>query len=864
MLTTLLICTFDSLKDNVPSPAELSWPTDFNEWKETASKEDAALWSPVTYREGGMRVKGQTETNIAAVHAIVLDYDSKQAPVTIEAARGVWGGWEHVGYTTFQHVEDKPRFRVVLPLSRPVNTSEFRRIWAWVHDFAVKRGVPFDPLSDPGRIYFIPTHRPNAIHHYWHNPEESLDADFVLSIAPPDTYRPPIPPGARTPVGASSTAPTPVEAARSTGIFSGIETAHQIENLERIEEQCAFMRHCRDDAADLPENEWYAWLSILARCKDGNRLAHEIGSAYEKYSPAETNEKFQRAATETGPRRCENIRTFCTACSGCTVGAPVGEITSPVQLGRPDPETATAEEMREDQQARTESDLERARAALAAAEAEVARLQVEEELVRNNLVNARRFGTEDVIRTAAQASVDHRAALTAARNRVRTARAHLSSTETQARRAATLTNADPRVLQQMMLDPRTGTPRSSLANVEAVLRGDAAYPAGYFRYDSFAEKLLYRGEHAEDHLDTRINIDIERRYNIAPRTALVQEAILNLAKENHFHPVRDYLNDEKRTWDGTSRIKDIFARGFGATGDAGYLEDAATKFAIGAVARIFEPGCQMDNMVVITGAQGIGKSTAFRVLANGWFADSPLNIGDKDTFMQMAGRWFYELSELDSFKKAENTRIKAFLTSRVDTFRPPFGRHVVERPRQTILVGTTNEDQFLNDPTGSRRFVPIRATRVDVAWLRENRDQIWSEAVVRYKAGEVWYYAGESADRLARESTPFHQEDVWMPAIYEYVAGNRAPVVYVYDVLTAALQIEIPRITRQDKMRVVHVLKDLGCTLTPENGHRGAMFTIPEALRKVVLPKKAATPTQPLPPVPSFVSAKPATAPDTH
>jgi len=862
MLTTLLICTFDSLRDNFPSPAELAWPTDFSEWKETSNKEDAALWSPVSYREGGMRVKGQTETNITAVHAIVLDYDSKQAPVTIEAARGVWGGWEHVGYTTFQHVEDKPRFRVVLPLSRPVNTSEFRRIWAWVHDFAVKRGVPFDPLSDPGRIYFIPTHRPNAVHHYWHNPEETLDADFVLSIALPDTYRPPIPPGARTPVGASSTAPTPVETARSTGIFSGIETAHQVENLDRIEAQCAFMRHCREDAANLPENEWYAWLSILARCKDGNRHAHEIGSAYEKYSPAETNEKFHRAATETGPRRCENIRTFCSACSGCPLGAPVGEISSPVQLGRPDPETATPEEMREDQQARSESELERARATLAAAEADLARLQVEEQVARTALGTARRFGTEDVVRTAAQTHVDLRAAIAAARNRVRAAQTHLRSTEAQSRRTATLTNADPRVIQQMMLDPRTGTPRSSLANVEAVLRGDPAYAAGYFRYDSFAEKLYYQNAPAEDHLDTRINIDIERRYNISPRTALIQEAIMNLAKDNAYHPVRDYL--DTHTWDGTARLKDLFGFGFGATGDTSYLEDASIKFGIGAVARIFEPGCQMDNMIVITGAQGIGKSTAFRVLANGWFADSPLNIGDKDTFMQMAGKWFYELSELDSFKKAENTRIKAFLTSRIDNFRPPFGRHVIERPRQTILVGTTNEDQFLNDPTGSRRFVPIRATRVDIAWLKENRDQIWAEAVVRYKAGEVWYYSGDSAARLARESVAFQQEDVWEPTVYEYVVRTKAPVVYVFDVLTSALNIEVARITRQDKMRVLHILKDLGCTLTPENGHKGAMLAIPDSLRNITLPNKPATvPASGLPPVPTWVTSKP-TIPDTH
>ena len=850
MLNTLNICTFDSLTDNHPCPGDLSWPSDFSEWKETDRKEDAALWSPVTYRPGGLRIKGQTENNIASVHAIVLDYDSKHAPVTVEQAQQVWGGFEHVVYTTFQHTPEKPRFRLVMPLSRPVTTSEFRRIWAWIHARAVESGVPFDPLSDPGRIYYIPTHRPSAPHVYAYNPEDVLDADLVLTVAPPDTYRPM--PAPRAPVGASATAPSPVATARSTGIFSGIETAHQVENLDRIEEQCAFMRHCREDAGDLSEVEWYAWLSILARCKDGNRHAHEIGSAYEGYSPAETNDKFHRAATETGPRTCAVIRTLGTACNGCTLGKPDGEITSPVMLGRPDPETATVEELREDQAARTESDLDRARAAVASLEAEVARLTVEESVSRTRVTNARRFGMEDTVRAESEAHVNLRADLATARSRLRTAQAHLRTAESQSRRTATLTQADPRVVQQLMLDARTGLPRASLANLEAILRGDAAYTTAYFRYDSFAEKLYYGAGPAADHLDTRINIDIERRYNINPRTTIVQEAIVNLAKENAFHPVKDYL--EGLTWDGTPRAGDLFLKGFGAVGDEAFLVDAALKFCIGAVARIFEPGCQMDNMVVLTGPQGIGKSTAFRVLANGWFADSPLAIGDKDAFLQMAGKWFYELSELDSFRKAENTRIKAFLTSRTDTFRPPFGRHTVERPRQTILVGTTNEDQFLNDPTGSRRFVPIRSMKVDIAWLTAARDQLWAEAVVRYRAGEVWYYAGTDAARLARESEPFQQEDVWTPTVFEYVARNKKPTVAVLDVLTGALGIEVSRITRGEKLRVVHILKGMGCALVADDAHRGALYSVPDAVLATATKTKAGTSVTA---VPGWVTGKP-------
>lgn len=859
MLKSLAICTFDSLTDNYPSSATLSWPDDFNDWLETPVKERAALWSPVTYKQGGLRVQGQTEANIATVHAVVLDYDGKPQSVSIEKATEVWGGFEHVVYTTFQHTPDKPRFRLVMPLSRPVTTSEFRRIWGWVQKHAAENGAGFDPLSDPGRIYFIPTHRPGAAHVYQHHADDVLDADIILTVAPPDTYRPAT--GGRAPVGSSATAPSLAGIVKPGGIFAGIETAHQVENLERIEAQCAFMRHCRDDAATLTEYEWYAWLTVLARCKDGERLAHEIGSVYPGYAPDDTSEKFRRASTETGPRTCAHIATLGTACAGCPLGKPNGgDITSPVQLGKPDPETATVEELREDAEARAASDLDRARAAAAQAEVEVNRLIVEESVAKGNMNTARRFGLEDNVRQTTEAFVNVRSQLAAAKSALKVAQAHLRQTETQSRRTANLTQADPRVVQSLMLDARSGTPKSTLVNVASILRGDAAYAGKFFRYDEFAERILYGDEIAADNLDTRINIDIQRRYNIDPKTSLVQEAIICLSRENGFHPVRDYL--EGLSWDGVARLHDLFGVGFGGTASTEYLEEAGSKFCIGAVARIYEPGCKVDNMVVVTGDQGIGKSTAFSILSNGWFSDSALVIGDKDSYMQMAGCWFYEVAELDSFKKAENTRIKQFLSSKKDKYRPPYGKHVVERPRQTILVGTTNEDQFLTDPSGSRRFVPIRATRIDIAWLVANRDQLWAEAVVRYKAKEAWHYSDASAERLARESVPYQQEDVWEPSVYSFVVRTKKPLIYVLDVLTAGIGLEVARITRADKMRVSHILKNLGCTLSTEVGHQGAAFHVPEALFKVVQMPKA-PPPPPEHPVPKWSSDLPSPAPSS-
>lgn len=858
MLIVLPGCIFLSLTETTPVPVELDWPVTFNQWIECEERRNVPLWSAATYRPGKGREKGETENNVENVSAVVLDFDGKGDNVTIDVAFSVIPDVEAVAHTTHRHVPTKPRFRVVFPLSRRVTTDEYRRIWAWVQHTYLSAGIVFDALSDPGRIFFLPSHKAGAPHEFRHRPGPLLNVDAALHAAEglPIAAAP-----ARPRPAASSSrvfAPQASSSTGSTSIFAGIETAHQTEILERIEEQCSFMRHCREDAQTLPEPEWYAWLSILARCRDGERHAHEIGSAHPGYAAAETSDKFRRAMTETGPRTCSAIREMCSACANCPLGAPVGNITSPVMLGRPDPETATVEELREDAVARSEGDVERAQAAVAAAEARITALQVEENVVRARLNNARRFGSEDNIRTESEAHVRVQNELRAARGQRRDAESAQRAAETRARRTVTLTTADPRVLNTLMLDPRTGVPRASLGNVENILRNDATYNGTYFRYDEFGQKLYYGQDRAADHIDTDINLDIERRYNLSSRTQIVQEAIVSIARSNAFHPVRDYLDG--LTWDGTGRLDAMFEQGFGATGSSVFLSEAGVKFAIGAVARIYEPGCKMDTMLVLVGHQGARKSTGLRVLAHGWFADSAIPIGDKDSYMLLAGKWLYEIGEMDSFKKAENTRIKAFLSSQVDYFRPPFGRHTIECPRQTVLVGSTNEDQFLNDPTGSRRFVPIRVTQVDVDWLKVNRDQLWAEAVVRYRAGEIFWYENESAERLAQESQPFQQDDVWSPTVYEYVVRRKVAQISVFDVLTGGLGIEVSRATRSDKNRVMHILKHFGCTLHSDTTSKGTLFNVPESMQGVVLMQK---PEPKVHPLPTWASEKPAAAPST-
>ena len=887
LLSHLSVSVFASVRDNAPLAMELAWPGDFAEWRETADKESVPLWSPVTYREGGFRSKSETEQNIATCSALVFDYDNEgEGAVTLDRAEAVWAPWEHVLYTTYADglikppkYTGKPRFRVVLPLKRPVTTGEFRRVWAWAHQFAAAASAPFDPLADPGRLYYVPTHRPGAPPEYRHHSgAELLDPDEVLAI-----FAGPVAAAPRTPTGSFSPLPALPEGTR-TGIFSGIERTQQEERLDLIETRCAFMRHCRDDAATLPQPEWYAWLSVVARCKDAETHAHTIGAAHPGYSEEETTDTLNRARTSSGPRTCANIRSMSAACRGCPEN-----VTSPVLLGRPDPATAVeaavaqvrAEAAAAAAEAATVADQQAAARGVVRSQLETDRAEAEAFVAQATLAEAAasaslelRYGVPEAqqaavrwkaetklalqaakevlraVKTAqAQAANDEAHAARLVRDAVRVAQAQAvrdeahaarlvrgaakaeAEAEVAARRAAATAQADPAVLGRLSIDPRTGLPKSTLLNLRRIFEGDAVYASPFFRWDTFAETLYYGSEPARDVVDTRINQDIEARYGFPSKTALVQEALVEQGRTHEFSSVQVFL--DTLAWDGEERLASLLSVGFGAAGDAAFLSEAGIKFAIGAVARIYEPGCKMDTMLVLTGKQGAGKSSGIALLASEkWCGDSPLQVGEKDGLMQLTGHWFYEISELDSFRKADSARIKAFLSSRVDTYRPPYGRNPIRHPRQTVLVGTTNEEQFLNDPSGSRRFVPVAVTQVNFAWIEENRDQVWAEAVVRYRRGEIWHYAGTSAENLATVSLAHLEEDAWAPFVRDYLTRQRRAEVTLHDVLTGGLCIEVSQIDSVKKKKVAHILRALGCLEKPfvsGQGHRP--YSVPESLR---------------------------------
>ena len=280
-----------------------------------------------------------------------------------------------------------------------------------------------------------------------------------------------------------------------------------------------------------------------------------------------------------------------------------------------------------------------------------------------------------------------------------------------------------------------------------------------------------------------------------------------VAKDNSFHPVRDYL--VKLEWDGVERVEQFASKYLGAE-DTPYHRLVSKCTLIGAVARITEPGCKADHVLILEGPQGIGKSTSLSCLFEPWFSDEIADLGSKDAAMQLSGVWCIELAELSSMTRGEIERVKAFVSRRADRFRPSYGRNVIEVPRQTVFVGTTNSDAYLRDETGGRRFWPVRCKSIKPKLIGCDRDQLWAEAVTLYKAGTPWWLSEKAAVDLAREQqNDRYLDDAWQGAITRYVEAKES--VSIDDIFLNVLDmVDKARWGRNELMRIVQCLKAMG------------------------------------------------------
>jgi predicted P-loop ATPase len=236
------------------------------------------------------------------------------------------------------------------------------------------------------------------------------------------------------------------------------------------------------------------------------------------------------------------------------------------------------------------------------------------------------------------------------------------------------------------------------------------------------------------------------------------------------------------------------------------------------VARIYRPGAKADHAVILEGEQGLGKSTALKTLASeAWFTDELGDIGGKDASMQLQGRLIVELAELDALSRAEVSRVKAFLSRSSDKFRPPWGRRVIDVPRQNVFAGTTNKDKYLQDETGARRFWPVRCTRIDLAGIERDRDQLWAEAVAAYHDGKAWWPSDtESQSEFREQQEERRQPDPWEEPIRIWLEQPaRMGEITTAAILSECLGKRTAEWTRADEMRVAACMKVIGWKQDP-------------------------------------------------
>lgn len=308
---------------------------------------------------------------------------------------------------------------------------------------------------------------------------------------------------------------------------------------------------------------------------------------------------------------------------------------------------------------------------------------------------------------------------------------------------------------------------------------------------------------------------IEHKINIQCSREELIEILSYEARENAYHPVLDYLEQVHQQHSEPPEILDDLASRYLGT-DEEIHQIQLRKFLIAAVARVYDPGCKVDNVCVLQGAQGIGKSSFWRLLCgSAGFEDGVRNINDKDEMLKCHSAWMVEWAELELiFGKAATSRVKAFLTAQTDNIRPPYARTAEPMARRFVICGSTNETGFLKDSTGSRRFwvIPM-SQKLNREQLLQERDRIWSAAVGLYKAGEPWYLNDQQEFVSASNASKYVEEEEWEGDILAYCIGKSE--VSVKEIAIDVLKFERKELDRRTGDRIRNVLKRWGWMQRP-------------------------------------------------
>lgn len=351
-----------------------------------------------------------------------------------------------------------------------------------------------------------------------------------------------------------------------------------------------------------------------------------------------------------------------------------------------------------------------------------------------------------------------------------------------------------------------------------------------FAFNELTEEIEIDGQKVEDMDVLWAGLSIEHNRNLNPKTSFLP-VLKRISLESSYHPVRQYLNIVSQKFQEKSPYlltDEVLSYGLGLN-PANFeperwklYQKFISRWLIGSVARVYEPGCKMDTALVLQGNQGSGKSQFFQILGGDFHVDSIGDLKNKDAYMKAATSWIVEWGELESIvgHKAASA-VREFLTSREDIYRKPYSAGVTRKPRTYVVAGTTNSSNYLHDDTGtgSRRFLTIGwITKANDVWLKLNRDRIWAAAVAEYRDGTRYWFEDIEIDAINERNKEAEAVDPINSLVAEWLRRYPQEFITTTDVMTG-LKFETKDLSKALEMRIAIVLKELGYTKRAKKVH---------------------------------------------